>query len=408
MLRQLRIGGAVAACAVTIACAGPPPPAAEPPAAPAAQPPPAAEPLPAPAAQPPPAPPSVSCAQATLEAMTPRARVGQLFLLGVPAVGADPLSPVIERSAPGGVFLTGRSAAGVEATAAAVASVQRLGAGASGGIGMFVATDQEGGRVQVLSGPGFSRIPSATVQGRWQPDVLQAAATGWGRELRAAGVNVNLAPVADVLSPALGTANAAIGRHDRAFGTDPQVVSDHVLAFTRGMRDAGVLSTVKHFPGLGVVRGNTDYSAGVVDRQTTVTDPGLLPFVDASQDGTPWLMVSSAVYQKIDAGRVATFSPAVVTTLLRERIGFRGLVVSDDLGRAEQVAAVAPGERAVRFLAAGGDIVLTADPATLEPMIDAVLSAATADPALAARITGAQQRILDAKTPLTLLPCPPS
>jgi beta-N-acetylhexosaminidase len=399
MYRQLRIGGAIATCAVAIACAVTPPD----PGTPAARPPVLARP-PVPAQQPP-IPPPVSCAQATLDAMTPRARVGQLFLLGVPATRTDPLSAVIERFAPGGVFLTGRSSAGVEATAATTATVQQVGTAASGGIGMFVATDQEGGRVQVLSGPGFSAIPSAMVQGSWQPDVLQAAATGWGQQLRAAGVNVDLAPVADVLSPALGVANAAIGRYDRAFGTDPQVVSDHVMAFTRGMRDAGVVSTVKHFPGLGRVRGNTDFSAGVVDRQTTADDPDLLPFTSAAKAGTPWLMVSSAVYPKIDADRGATFSPAVVTTLLREKIGFQGLVVSDDLGRAEQVAALAPGQRAVRFLAAGGDIVLTADPTTLGAMIDAVLSAMTDDPGFAARVTDVQRRILEAKRPLGLV-CP--
>jgi beta-N-acetylhexosaminidase len=392
VLRQLRIGGAVAACAVAIACAAIPPDVARPGPAPAS-------------ARQPPSPAPVSCVQATLEAMTPRGRVGQLFLLGVPASGVDRLASAIERLAPGGVFLTGRSTAGVAATAAATASVQRLGASASGGVGMFVATDQEGGQVQILSGPGFSPIPSARVQGSWEPAVLQAAATRWGQELRAAGVNVDLAPVADVLSPALGSANAAIGRYDRAFGTDPQVVSDHVLAFSRGMRDAGVVSTVKHFPGLGGVRDNTDFSAGVIDQQTTATDPTLLPFTSASNAETPWLMVSSAVYAKIDPDRAATFSAAIITTLLQEKIGYRGLIVSDDLGRAEQVAALAPGQRAVRFLAAGGDIVVTADPATLEPMIDKVLSAATRNPQFAVRITDAQRRILEAKAHLGLLRC---
>jgi beta-N-acetylhexosaminidase len=384
----------MAASAVAIACAAPSPA----PTAPASAPPPAPT-------QQPSTPPPVSCAQATLDMMSPRARVGQLFLLGVPASGIDPLASTIDRHTPGGVFLTGRSAAGVQATAGTIATIQRRAAEANGGIGMFVATDQEGGQVQVLSGPGFSRIPSATVQGSWKPEVLQAAATGWGRELRAAGVNVNLAPVADVLSPALGAENAAIGRYDRAFGTDPQVVSDHVLAFARGMGEAGVVSTAKHFPGLGAVRGNTDFSAGVVDRHTTATDPDLLPFSSASEAGTPWLMMSSAVYSKLDASHAAAFSPAVVTNLLREQIGFRGLIVSDDLGRAVQVAAIVAGERAVRFLAAGGDIVLTADPATLGPMIDAVLSAATDDPEFAARVTDSQRRILEAKSHAGLLPC---
>ena len=270
---------------------------------------------------------------------------------------------------------------------------------------MFVATDQEGGHVQVLSGSGFSQMPTAKVQGRWKPEALQAAATGWGHELRAAGVNVNLAPVADVLSPELGTANAAIGRYDRAYGTDSAVVSDHVLAFARGMRDAGVVSTVKHFPGLGRVRDNTDFSAGVVDEQTTATDPDLLPFSNASRAATPWVMVSSAIYRRIDAEQPASFSAAIITTLLRKEIGYRGLVVSDDLGRAKQVAAVPPGQRAVRFLRAGGDIVLTADPATLGSMIDEVVSTATSDPGFARRITEAQKRIVEAKTHLGLVPC---
>jgi beta-N-acetylhexosaminidase len=387
-----RIGAVVAACAIAAACSA----SSSAPAVPA--------PESAPTQQPS-APPPVPCAEATLAAMTPRARVAQLFLLGVPTTGTDPLAPMIERVAPGGIFLTGRSTAGLQATAGTIANVQRRAAETNGGIGMFVATDQEGGEVQVLSGPGFSRIPSAAVQGSWTPEVLQAAANKWGRELRAAGVNVNLAPVADVLSPALGAENAAIGQYDRAFGTDPQVVSDHVMAFTRGMREAGVASTVKHFPGLGRVRGNTDFSAGVVDRHTSATDPDLLPFTTASVAGTPWLMVSSAVYSKIDASRAAVFSPAVVTSLLREQIRFRGLIVSDDLGRAVQVAAIAPGERAVRFFSAGGDIVLTADPATLGPMIDAVVSAIADDPGLAARVTDSQRRILEAKNQAGLLPC---
>ena len=205
MLRQLKIGGVVTACAVAMSCAGSPPDPARPA--------------------------LVSCTQATWETMTPRVRVGQLFLLGMPATAADGFSPVIERLAPGGVFLVGHSTAGVVATAATTGTIQRRGTSASGGVGMFVVTDQEGGQVQVLSGPGFSQIPSAKVQGRWKPEVLQAAATGWGQELRAAGLNVNLAPVADVLSPALGSANAAIGRYDRAYGTNPQDVSQHVLAF---------------------------------------------------------------------------------------------------------------------------------------------------------------------------------
>ncbi len=336
--------------------------------------------------------------------MPARVRVGQLFAVGVPAGGLGAAGAVIAANAPGGVFLSGRSTAGAGAITALTAEVQRAGTAASGGAGMFVATDQEGGEVQVLSGPGFSTIPSAAVQGGWSPSQLQNAATGWGQQLRAAGINVDLAPVSDVLSPALGTANAPIGRYDRAYGTDPQTVAQHVAAFVRGMSAAGVITAVKHFPGLGRVRGNTDDTSGVTDAQTTPSDPDLQPFAIGAAAGASWLMVSSAIYTQIDAHTLAVFSPTIVGGLARDRLGFGGLIVSDDLGAAVQVAYLDPGVRAVRFLGAGGNVILTADPNTLSPMIDAVMNAAT-DPAFAAQVATVEMRVLEAKAAAGLLPC---
>lgn len=344
--------------------------------------------------------------QARLAAMAPGRRIGQLFLLGVPAVGLGTTAAVIARSAPGGVFLTGRSSAGVAATAAVSAAVRRAGAAASGGMGMFVATDQEGGEVQVLSGPGFSDIPSAAVQGGWPPARLEAAAADWGRQLRTAGVDVDLAPVADVLSPALGTASAPIGRYHRAFGTDPATVSAAAAAVVRGLARAGVGATAKHFPGLGRVQGNTDTSTGVTDRQTTPTDPDLEPFRSAVTAGAGWVMISSAVYSEIDASRPAVFSPTVIRTLLRGRLGFSGLVVSDDLGNARQVGYLPAGRRAVDFLAAGGDVVLTADPATLEEMVEAVAARVAADPVFAGHVADSEDRVVASKVRAGLVACP--
>ena len=267
-------------------------------------------------------------------------------------------------------------------------------------------TGQEGGQVQVLSGPGFSVIPSAAVQGGWSPSKLQTAATGWGQQLRAAGINVDLAPVSDVLSPALGTANAPIGRYGRAYGTDPQTVAEHVAAFVRGMNAAGVITTVKHFPGLGRVRGNTDDTSGVTDGQTTPSDPDLQPFAIGAAAGASWLMVSSAIYPQIDTHSPAVFSPTIIQGLARDRFGFGGLIVSDDVGAAVQVAYLDPGARAVRFLGAGGDVVLTAAPTnTLGPMIDAVMNATT-NPTFAAQVSTAEMRVLEAKRPRDSCPAP--
>jgi beta-N-acetylhexosaminidase len=115
-------------------------------------------------------------------------------------------------------------------------------------------------------------------------------------------------------------------------------------------------------------------------------------------------MVSTATYTRIDATACAAFSPVVVTDLLRGQLGFQGVVVSDDLGHAVAVQDVEVGDRAVRFLAAGGTLVLTVEPATLPRMIDAVLARDAADPAFAAVVDGAVRTALQAKARAGLLP----
>jgi len=109
-------------------------------------------------------------------------------------------------------------------------------------------------------------------------------------------------------------------------------------------------------------------------------------------------MISSAIYTQIDAHSPAVFSPTIIQGLARDQLGFGGLIVSDDLGAAVQVAYLDPGTRAVRFLSAGGNVVLTADPKTLAPMINAVMNAAT-DPTFAAQVATAEMRCWKRKPP---------
>jgi len=326
------------------------------------------------------------------------ARVGQLLMVGVPAGGtSDAALRQLGRYRVGGVILTGRSHAGTSATAALTARVQA----AVPGPAVLVATDQEGGAVQVLTGPGFSAIPSARSQGRWSPAELRARAGDWGGQLRAAGVRVNLAPVADTVPP--GVSNPPIGAFGRQYGSDPATVATHAAAFAAGLADAGVVPTAKHFPGLGRVSANTDVSSGVTDRVTTRTDPYLAPFRAVIRTGHPFVMMSSAVYSRIDPAQPAAFSPTVITGLLRDDLGFDGVVVSDDLGAARQVSAVPAGDRAVRFVAAGGDMVLTVSPATLPAMFDALYDRAARDPAFRARVDRSAERVLLAKQRLGLV-----
>lgn len=335
--------------------------------------------------------PASSARSAPVDRLTLEQRVGQLLMVGTPATGASAtILDQITRYHLGGVILTGRSARGARATADVVAQLQ-----ARAAVPLLVSADQEGGSVQVLSGPGFATIPSAVTQGGQAPATLRANARSWGDQLRSAGVRVNLAPVADTV-PA-GAANPPIGDFDRQYGSTPAAVAAHATAYAQGMADAGVTPTIKHFPGLGRVTANPDVSTGVTDPVTTRTDAYLQPFRTAIDAGAPFVMMSTAVYPRIDPGHPAAFSVVVLRDVLRGDLGFDGVVISDDLGNARQVSGYPPGDRATRFVGSGGDIVLTVNPAVVPEMYAALLNRARTDAAFRARVDESAARILAAK-----------
>jgi beta-N-acetylhexosaminidase len=272
------------------------------------------------------------------------------------------------------------------------------------GVRLFIATDQEGGLVRVLQGPGFSDIPSALVQGGWSLRTLRSGAQMWAGQLHRAGVNLNLAPVMDTVpSRRAAKHNPPIGRYDREFGYTTKVVARHGVAFLRGMRAGGVETTAKHFPGLGRVRGNTDTRAGVTDRVTRRHDPYFRPFRAAVEAGVPFMMMSTAFYSRLDPAHPAAFSPFVIRTVLRGDLGFKGVVISDDLARARQVASFSPAQRALQFIGAGGDVVLVVDPDPLPAMYRAVLQRAQDSAAFRGKVNAAALRVLRAKQARHLL-----
>ena len=344
--------------------------------------------------------PAPSAAEVVLDRMSLAQQVGQLFMVGTPAVEVDPRTKAqISRFHVGNVMLTRRSYDGVRLPARVSRTMQRqVSEPATAGVPLFVATDQEGGVIRVLQGPGFSEIPSALEQGRWAPARLRAAAGGWAGELRQVGVNLDLAPVLDTVpSRRAAKHNPPIGGYDRQFGYTPEVVADHGLAFMQGLADGGVATAVKHFPGLGRVPANTDTRADVVDRVTRRHDPYLEPFRAAIEAGTPFVMMSTARYALLDPKRPAAFSPYVIQRILRGDLGFGGVVISDDVSDARQVIDIGPGQRAVRFIGAGGDMVLLVHPQTLPTMYRAVLQRARDNEAFRAKVEASALRILTAK-----------
>ncbi|MGI8628397.1 MAG: glycoside hydrolase family 3 N-terminal domain-containing protein [Geodermatophilaceae bacterium] len=345
-----------------------------------------------------------ACARAALARMDLAHRVGQVLIVGVPA--NDPVGGYA-RLIPfgvGSVFLAGRSSAGAAVIGAAVNTLQFQALNMTGAF-LHVAADQEGGLVQTLTGPGFPPIPTGLEQGRLSPADLAARTAIWAGELAAAGITLNLAPVADTVPAGTAAENPPIGASDRQYGDDPQAVAVAVSTVVTALQGAGVDATLKHFPGLGRVTANTDTSTRAVDAQTTAEDPALQPFVAGIQAGATAVMMSSASYPQLDPDNIAAFSPAVIGDLLRGRLRFSGVVISDDFGNAAAVADVPTGQRAVDFVAAGGDLVLTVDAADTEPMTAALIARAVSDPAFAARIDDAALHVLVSKQNAGLLVC---
>ena len=336
--------------------------------------------------------------------MTLAQRVGQLFLVGVDGDIAGPELTAAEQSYHFGSFLLNSSAAGTAQLAPQTAAMQALAHSDTDGIRFFIAANQEGGEVQQLTGPGFTTMPSELEQGTWSLSTLRTAATEWGTDLRAAGVNLNLAPVMDVVPQATAATNAPIGALDREFGYNPTTNGEDGTAYIQGMAAAGVMSVAKHFPGLGRVTGNTDFTANVVDNVTTASDPYLNSFRAAVNAGVPMVMVALATYTKIDPTQLAVFSPTVMK-LLRSGLGFNGVIMSDDLGEAAAVQSVAPGTRAIRFLTAGGDLITSQTLGPAEQMAAAVLAQAEGSAAFRATVNAAAGKVLTAKQAAGLLPC---
>ena len=319
-----------------------------------------------------------------LARMSLEQRVGQMFMVGTPATSVSAATASqIGRYHVGNVMLTGRSYAGTRGPARVAARMQaRATRAATDGVRLLVSTDQEGGKVQVLNGRGISSIPTALRQGRFSTTRLRSAAGTWARQLRASGVNMNLAPVLDTVpGPKAARHNPPIGGYQREFGYTTTRVASHGTAFAAGMDTHGVVTAIKHFPGLGRVTQNTDTSRRVTDRVTRRGDAYLMPFRHAIRSGhAPFVMMSTAYYSRMDDKNPAAFSSFIINTVLRHDLGFTGAVISDDLANARQVSPWSYAARAVKFVNAGGDVVLTVNPKTLPAMYNAVLARAKSDP----------------------------
>lgn len=346
-----------------------------------------------------------ACVNKTYNEMTVGQRLGQLLMVGMTTGGQSAVHGLISSKHVGNVvYLGGWNG---DATVGRTSDgLQRLTSkSATDGVGLLLSADQEGGYVQQLKGSGFTTLPTALTQGGWSSSKQQSTAATVGQQLRDVGVNVNLAPVSDTVPQSLGTGNGAIGHYYREYGYTPSVVSRAVTNVVHGSNSRGEVATLKHFPGLGRIKNNTDTSStGITDNTMTSNDAYLAPFKSGITAGAGMVMMSTAWYPKIDSANQAAFSHTMITTILRGNLGFKGVVVSDSLS-AVSVQHISVGQRAVRFIAAGGDVVLTGSPGDIPAMLTAILAQTHASSTFASQVNASIHRVLTMKQQHGLLFC---
>lgn len=221
---------------------------------------------------------------------------------------------------------------------------------------IFISVDQEGGQVRRLKVKnGFMDLPSAQRMGQGNVEATLETAENLGSELKEAGINVDLAPVVDVDT---NPYNPAIGKLGRAFGPDATQVTAHALAFGRGLAKKGVIPVLKHFPGQGCAANDTHLEGADVSQ---CWDPNidLLPYAEIFRAGWPGMVMTGHIrVRDLDPDLPATLSRNIVTGLLREGLGWQGVVISDDL----QMKAVSGGRTLKEIIRlaidAGNDILL--------------------------------------------------
>jgi len=248
----------------------------------------------------------------------------------------------------GGVILFRRSIESVEQVHALAAEVSACAAG-----DVWIGVDQEGGRVARLPAP-VMKLPAARNLGRASAEVLRETGVCLGRQLAGLGINLNFAPVFDVDS---NPQNPVIG--DRSFSSDPSQVAEFACAFALGLQAAGVAACAKHFPGHGDTHQDSHQRLPVVDRSVLeLMSLEVPPFAAASTAGVAAMMTAHVLYPAWDPMNPATLSAPILTGLLRETLGFEGVLFSDDLEMGALMKSHSIQEASVAAVAAGCDALL--------------------------------------------------
>jgi beta-N-acetylhexosaminidase len=286
--------------------------------------------------------------------------LGQMIMVGFSGFelsAGHPLAEEIRTGRVGNVILFERDARGVAKNIASPAQLRLLTASLQkfAPRPLFIAVDQEGGLVQRLRPErGFEGGPAAAALGRGSPEKTRLTARRMGLEMAALGINLDLAPVADVNTNPL---NPIVGALQRSFGADPRSVSAHVRAFGEGLAQAGVAPCMKHFPGHG--SSGVDSHDLPPDISASWRPEELVPYAENLKQGWPGAVMPGHLFHRgLDALYPASLSGRILGGLLRGRLGFDGVIISDDLQMGAVTVSHSAEERILLAVEAGVDILL--------------------------------------------------
>lgn len=333
-----------------------------------------------------------------LQDMTLEQKVAQMFVFtfyGTPL--NQPAQAVLETWQPGAVALLPSNLGNPQTVTNLTNQIQGILLNA-GGIPALIAVDQEGGIVAHLE-DGFTQWPvpmlltaSGDIELAYQVGRSKAA------ELRAVGINMNLAPVADLHTNPL---NPIIGR--RSFGSDPTMVAPILKAFVEGMQDGGVLATAKHFPGHGDTDTDSHIALPILNHdRARLQSVELVPFMSAIEANVGAIMMAHIWLPEFESREnyPASLSSVFVDDLLRDQLGYKGLVLTDAMDMDAIDTVYSPEQRALLAIEAGNDLILTGAHVSPEQQVramEAVVAAVRAGEIAEERIDQSVQRILDAK-----------
>lgn len=338
-----------------------------------------------------------------LDGMTLEEQAAQLFIAHLYGTALNETDRnFLANWQPGGVVLMDSNTGSPEVVTRLTNSYQQT-ITEAGGLPLFIAVDQEGGPIAALE-EGFTAWPTpALMTAAGDPELAGRIGAAVATELLAVGVNMNFAPVADLET---NRDNPIIAR--RSFGSDPALVSMAISGFISGMQSMGVLGTAKHFPGHGATSGDSHTALLTIDlsreRLETVE---LVPFQAAVDAGVEGVMAAHIWYPALEpeANLPASLSPRILTNLLRQEMGFEGLIITDALDMDAIDTLYSYPEAAVKAIQAGADIILSAHvgPETVAQGIQAVVDAVRSGRISEARLRESVQRVLDAKAQYGIL-----